>query len=83
MIYKKMKYIYNIMDDITRMIERELELKSQLKELKKDMNEMIEETDLYKSVFEASLEVPNVEVSEKVARSHAIKVVYDSCKPQE
>lgn len=75
--------MYSIMDDITRMIERELELKSQLKELKKDMTDMIVETDLYKSVYEASLEVANVEVSEKVAHSHAIKVVYDSCKPQE
>jgi len=68
------------MDEISRMIETEMQLKSQLKDLKRDIVELIEATDLYKSVYEASLEVPNVEVNPKVAKAHAIKIVYDSCK---
>jgi hypothetical protein len=71
------------MDRITDLIVKENELKFELKSLKKEIQELIIETELYKSVYEAALEVPNVEVTPKVAKSHSIKVVYSHCQPSD
>jgi predicted nucleic acid-binding Zn-ribbon protein len=60
---------------IRSLIDEETQLKDRLKNLKSDLNELFEETGVYKSVFEAALEsTKQHKVSEKVARDHALKV---------
>lgn len=60
---------------IRTLIEEESELKERMKNLKSDLNELFEQTSVYKSVFDAALEsTKQHKVSEKVAKAHALKV---------
>lgn len=69
---------------IRSLIDEESDLKDRLKNLKSDLNELFEQTPVYKSVFEAALEsTKQHKVSEKVARDHALKVTRAVFTPKE
>ena len=60
---------------IAQMFEEETDLKERMKNLKGDLNELLEQTAVYKSVFEAAVETTKAhKVAEKVAKAHALKV---------
>lgn len=71
------------MTSIKKLIVREQDLKSELKELREHIKAAIEGTPQYKTVYEAAVEVRDVEVNQKTAKAHAFKVVYDSFKPKD
>lgn len=68
---------------IKKLIERELALKSELKDLRERIKTEIEHTPQYRSVFDAAIDVQGIEVNQKTAKAHAFKVVYDSLKPKD
>lgn len=60
---------------IHSLIDEENDLKERLKTLRGDLNELFEQTSVYKSVFDAAIESTRQhKVSEKVAKAHALKV---------
>lgn len=60
---------------VAQMFEEEAELKERMKNLKADLNELLEQTAVYKSVFDAAVETTKAhKVAEKVAKAHALKV---------
>jgi regulator of replication initiation timing len=63
--------------NIEQMIEEEKALRDTLKHLKKDIQEALMETKEYKSVYESAIETDGLDVSEKAARAHALKVSYE------
>lgn len=69
------------MEDITSLIERETDLKEQLKELRKDLNERLEQTQVYKSYSEQL--TLDERFSKKVIKSHSLKLAYETFKPKE
>jgi regulator of RNase E activity RraB len=69
--------------NISLLIEREIDLKGQLKELRLDIKGEIEETKTYKSFLEHSLAVPDGTITEKTAKAHAFKVTYELLSPKE
>lgn len=71
------------MADITGLIARELVLKDDLKSLKKEILELIEQTPLFERVYNSELEMDGVEVSKKTAKAHALKVAYEHFRPKE
>lgn len=71
------------MSAIRKMIEQELSLKTELKEIRENIKSEIESTATYKSVFDAAVGVSNIDVNEKAAKAHAFRVVYDALKPKD
>jgi hypothetical protein len=69
------------MEDITSLIERESDLKAQLKDLRKDLNEMLEKTAVYKSYSEQL--TLDERFSKKVVKSHSLKLAYETFKPKD
>ena len=69
------------MEDITSLSERESDLKAQLKDLRKDLNEMLEKTAVYKSYSEQL--TLDERFSKKVVKSHSLKLAYETFKPKE
>ena len=60
---------------IHMLMEREAEAKESVKNLRDELNELFEQTPVYKSVYEAAIETTKQhKVSEKVAKAHALKV---------
>lgn len=72
-----------IMSTIRKMIERELTLKAELKQLREEIKSEIEGTAAYNSVYEAAIDVRDVNVNQKAAKAHAFRVVYDALKPKD
>jgi hypothetical protein len=68
---------------ISLLIEREIDLKAQLKELRLEIKGEIEETKTYKSFLEHSLAVPDGTITEKTAKAHAFKVTYELLSPKD
>lgn len=69
---------------IRTLIDEENDLKERLKTLKADLNELFEQTTVYKSVFDAAIESTRQhKVSEKVAKTHALKVTRVVFSPKE
>jgi len=69
---------------IMRIMERESEAKDKLKAIRDELKDALMETDIYKSVFEATLKQASekCKVPEKVAAAHAIKVVLANYKKE-
>jgi len=67
-------------NEIRKLLEKEDALKAHLKELRQDVKEALESSQLYKNVLEATLN-GEYKVTEKAARAHAIKVARDSFGP--
>jgi DNA helicase IV len=65
-------------------MERESEAKDKLKAIRDELKDALMETDIYKSVFEATLKQASekCKVPEKVAAAHAIKVVLANYKKE-
>lgn len=60
---------------IHQLMERETEAKETVRNLRDELNELFEQTPVYKSVYEAAIETTKKhKVSEKVAKAHALKV---------
>jgi cytoplasmic iron level regulating protein YaaA (DUF328/UPF0246 family) len=68
------------MDTITSLIAKELELKERLKDIKREIVDQIEETDMYRGIVNLYADVNDV--NPKTAHSHAVKVVYEHHKNQ-
>jgi hypothetical protein len=72
-----------IMSTIRKLIERELTMKAELKQLREEIKSEIEGTATYNSVYEAAIDVRDVNVNQKAAKAHAFRVVYDALKPKD
>ncbi len=60
--------------NIQELIDRVDKYTEKLKEIKSELKEEIENSSLYKEVYESTISASGVEVSEKDAASHAFKV---------
>lgn len=69
---------------IIRIMERETEAKDKLKAIREELKDALMETEIYKSVFDATLKQASekCKVPEKVAAAHAIKVVLANYKKE-
>lgn len=68
------------MDEIKDLI---MELNSHMKtikDIKSELKDKIEDTDMYKAVFEATMQTSNIQVSEKDAAKHAYNVTLKNLK---
>jgi hypothetical protein len=68
-------------NEIRKMLEKEDALKAHLKELRQDVKEALESSQLYKNVLETTMN-GEYKVTEKAARTHALKVARDSYAPE-
>jgi hypothetical protein len=62
------------MEHIRQLVQKENEFKASLKDVRAEIKGQIEETRLYKQVFETTMQ-SEYEVTEKTAKAHAFKVV--------
>lgn len=62
------------LERIRELVGRENDLKRLLKETRAEVKEKIEDTRLYKQVYEATMQ-SEYQVTEKTAKAHAFKVV--------
>jgi hypothetical protein len=62
------------MEHISQLVEKENDLKRLLKETRAEIKEEIEQTRLYKQVYETTMQ-SEYEVTDKTAKAHAFKVV--------
>jgi len=67
--------------NIRTLIEEEIALKNQLKELRQELMTTIEATELYRGLLEHTKDIPDMEVNEKTAKAHAYKVTYETFAP--
>jgi len=67
--------------NIRTLIEEEIALKNQLKELRQELKTAIEATELYRGLLEHTKDIPDMEVNEKTAKAHAYKVTYETFAP--
>jgi cell fate (sporulation/competence/biofilm development) regulator YlbF (YheA/YmcA/DUF963 family) len=65
---------------IQKLIEKEQAVKAQLKDLRQDLKEAIEESDYYKNVLETTTN-SDYNPTEKAAKAHAMKVTIDHFSP--
>lgn len=65
---------------IQKLIEKEQAVKAQLKDLRQDLKEAIEESDYYKNVLETTAN-SDYKPTEKAAKAHAMKVTIDHFSP--
>ena len=65
---------------IPKLIEKEDALKQHLKELRQDLKDALESSEIYKAVLEATMG-GEYKVTEKAAKAHALKVARDSFTP--
>jgi hypothetical protein len=72
-----------IMSEIADLIVEEFEKKAEAKELRKNINALIEQTIEYKCVYDSILEMEGVNVSDKAAKAQALKISYDHFKPKD
>ena len=63
-----------MMEHIRQLVQKENDLKQALKDVRSEIKGQIEETRLYKQVFETTMH-SEYEVTEKTAKAHAFKVV--------
>jgi hypothetical protein len=71
------------MSEIADLIVEEFEKKAEAKELRKNINALIEQTIEYKCVYDSILEMEGVNVSDKAAKAQALKISYDHFKPKD
>jgi hypothetical protein len=67
--------------NIRTLIEEEIALKNQLKDLRQELKTAIEATQLYQGLLEHTKDIPDMEVNEKTAKAHAYKVTYETFAP--
>jgi hypothetical protein len=67
--------------NIRSLIEEEIALKNQLKDLRQELKTAIEATQLYQGLLEHTKDIPDMEVNEKTAKAHAYKVTYETFAP--
>jgi hypothetical protein len=67
-------------NQIQKLIEKEEAAKANLKELRQDLKDALESSDIYKAVLETTLG-GEYQVTEKAAKTHALKVARDSFTP--
>jgi hypothetical protein len=65
---------------IQKLIEKEDAAKQHLKELRQDLKDALESSEIYKAVLETTLG-GEYKVTEKAAKAHALKVARDSFTP--
>jgi hypothetical protein len=74
------RHVYT-MDPITQMIVDEFEKRSDLKEIRKEINTLLLDTPEYNAIYESLLEMDGVTVTAKSAKVQALKMAYDHYKP--
>jgi len=71
------------MSDITDLIIEEIEKKNEAKDLRKNINALLEKTNEYKGIYESLMEMEGVSVSAKSAKAQALKLSYDHFTPKD
>jgi hypothetical protein len=72
------------MEAVAQLIAAELELKSQLKRKRTEIKAAIEDSDVYRTILEATMHpTEGPEVPLKVAKTHAFKVAKSTITPTE
>lgn len=66
---------------VTKLIEEEIALKEQLKELRQELKLAVEETEFYKGMLSHAQDIPDLEIDEKTAQAHAYRVTYEAFSP--
>jgi hypothetical protein len=66
---------------VAKLIERESDVKAQLKDVRQELKEAVESSQYYKSVLEATLQ-SEYNPTEKAAKAHALKVTIDHFTPK-
>lgn len=66
--------------NIQKLIEKEQTIKDQLKELRQDLKEAVEDSQYYKNVLETTAN-SDYKPTEKAAKAHAMKVTIDHFSP--
>jgi hypothetical protein len=69
-------------DGIKKLIEDEISLKSQLKEVRQELKEAVESSAYFKAVLETTMK-SEYNPTEKAAKAHALKVTIDHFSPRE
>lgn len=69
------------MSEIEKLIEKETDLKSDMKDLRQELKLALESSNYYKAVLETTLE-SEYKPTEKAAKTHALKVTYEHFSPQ-
>lgn len=65
------------------LIERVNDLKARTKEANTELKAVLEQTQVFQDVFKSSLEDKRYNVTEKIAKAHALKVALKHFSPQE
>lgn len=65
------------------LIERVNDLKARTKEANAELKAVLEQTQVFQDVFKSSLEDKRYNVTEKIAKAHALKVALKHFSPQE
>lgn len=68
---------------VQMLIERVNELKARTKEANTELKAALEQTQVFQDVFKSSLEDKRYNVTEKIAKAHALKVALKHFSPQE
>jgi hypothetical protein len=71
------------MSEITELIVEELDKRAEVKDLRKNINAVLEKTTEYRLIYESILQMEGVTVSAKAAKSQALKMAYDHFKPKD
>jgi len=71
------------MAEITELIDEELNKMAELRDLRKNINALLEETKEYKATYESLIEMEGLNVSTKSAKTQALKLAYDHFKPKD
>lgn len=66
---------------IEKLIERESDVKAQLKEVRQELKEAVESSQYYKNVLETTIK-SEYNPTEKAAKAHALKVTVDHFTPK-
>jgi len=72
---------YKMVSAIEKLIERESDVKAQLKEVRQELKEAVESSQYYKSVLDTTLQ-SEYNPTEKAAKAHALKVTVDHFTPK-
>jgi hypothetical protein len=69
--------------NVQMLIERVNDLKARTKEANNELKAALEQTQVFQDVFKSSLEDKRYNVTEKIAKAHALKVALKHFSPQE
>ena len=69
--------------NIQMLVEKVNDLKARTKEANAELKASLEQTQVFQDVFKSSMEDKRYNVTEKIAKAHALKVALKHYSPQE